>query len=229
MIKKQGHKIFNLIVMIIGVFILFGVLNNVYASDSVIYSANQDYVDEEEEKPIIDTGTMWSNVNVNNFFAIVRKNVAKWYIFFRYLALVVMLIILMVLCINLAFSTMTSKKISYKKMLIDWAVCFILLYLSHYFMIAIQYLNDFLLNIFRSFSNAINTDGKYDLFQTVKSRAYDIRFTIGYSGMILYITLVYLTIKYIYIYAKRFIYIIILTILAPITMLIYSVKKILTL
>lgn len=227
MLKKQSHKIFNLIIMIIGIFAMFSVLNVSYVYGDVMYSANQDHVEDEESIPV-DNGTMWSNINVNEFFREVRGNVAKWYQIFRYIAIAIMLIILVVLAIRLAFASLAPKKALYKKMLIDWLVCFILLFFSHYFMILIQYLNESLIKIFRMFSNTINTGGKYDLYQTVKSRAYDIKFTVGFSGMILYITLVYLTVKYAYIYSKRFILLVILTIIAPITMLFYSVQKILT-
>lgn len=227
MVKKQSHKIFNLIIMIIGIFAMFSVLNVSYVYGDVMYSADQDYVAEEESIPD-DSGTMWSNINVNEFFGVVRGNVAKWYQIFRYIAIAIMLIILVVLAIRLAFASLAPKKALYKKMLIDWLVCFILLFFSHYFMILIQYLNESLIKIFKIFSDTINTGGKYNLYETVKSRAYDIKFTVGFSGMILYITLVYLTIKYAYIYSKRFILLVILTIIAPITMLFYSVQKILT-
>ena len=229
MAKILNHKIFNLIIMIIAVLVIFGVPNISYASD-VKYQATQDYIDKDDSdvKKINQSQSIWSQINNNGFFQKVRANVAKWYVLFRYIAIAVMLGILVFLAIRLSMASLAPRKALYKKMLVDWVVCFILLYMSHYYMIFIQYLNDWILKLVREIGVAVYTNGKYDLYQTVKTRAYDIRFTIGYPGMLLYITLVYFTAKYIYIYAKRFILLIILTVMAPITMLFYSVQKVLT-
>lgn len=229
MAKIWNHKIFNLIIMIIAVFVIFGVPNVSYAED-VVYSASQDYVekDDSDVENINKKQSMWTQINNNEFFKDVRANVAKWYYVFRYMAIAIMLGILVVLAIKLALASLAPRKALYKKMLVDWLVCFILLFMSHYYMIFIQYLNDWILSIIRNIGVDVYTNGKYDLYETVKSRAYDIRFTIGFPGMFLYITLLYFTAKYIYIYAKRFILLIILTVIAPITMLFYSVQKILT-
>jgi len=227
MAKTLNHKIFNLIIMIIAVLVIFGVPNFSYA-DEVKYKATQDYVDEEDEgdvKKIAQPQSMWTQINNNGFFKLVRENVARWYYLFRYFSIAVMLLILVVLAIKLALASLAPKKALYKRMLLDWVVCFILLFMSHYYMIFVQYLNDWILNIIRTVSTTIY---KYDLYQTVKTRAYDIRFTIGFPGMFLYIALVYFTAKYIYIYIKRFLLLIILTVIAPISMLLYSVQKILT-
>jgi len=244
MAKKQNHKIFNLIIMIIGIIAIFGVPNFVYAdvnnpkfiddpidSGTSVYTADQDYVPEEDDDPNLKenkNGGLWKTINTNTFFTTIRSDVAKWYYVFRYIGIALMLILLLVISLKLAFASMAPKKALYKRMLLDWIVCFVLLFLSHYFMIGVQYLNETLLDIFRNLSNSINTDGKYDLYQTVKSRAYDVKFTVGFTGMFLYMALVWLTIKYIYIYAKRFILIVVLTILAPITTVFYSFQKILT-
>lgn len=229
MAKILNHKIFNLIIMIIAVLVIFGVPNISYADD-VVYSADQDYVekDDSDVDNIDQKKSMWSQINNNNFFKDVRTNVAKWYYVFRYLAITIMLGILVFLSIRLALASLAPRKALYKKMLWDWVVCFILLFMSHYYMIFIQYLNDWILKIIRTVGVEVYTNGKYDMYETIKSRAYDIRFTIGYPGMLLYISLLYFTAKYIYIYAKRFILLIILTVIAPITMLLYSIQKILT-
>lgn len=232
MVKKINHKIFNLIIMICIGICLISISSISYAQETkVIYGqdVDADYVPPQREDDAIKPSTsdnLWVRENNNDLFQDVRKNVAQWYYVFRYLSIAVMLVILIVLGIKLAISSIAEQKAIYKRMLLDWLVCFILVFMVHYFMIFVQFLNERLIYIFQNVSNSINAE--YGLYETVRSRAYDVKFTVGFTGMILYMMLVWFTGKYVLIYAKRFIIMVILTIMAPIVVLFYGVQKIFT-
>lgn len=232
MVKKLDHKIFNLIIMICIGICLISISSISYAQETkVIYGQDveTDYVSPEREDDAItpnSSGKLWLRENNNDLFKDVRKNVAQWYYIFRYICIAVMLVILIVLGIKLAISSIAEQKAIYKRMLLDWVVCFILVFMVHYFMIFVQFLNESLIDIFQKISDNLNLE--YGLYETVRSRAYDIKFTVGFTGMILYMMLVWFTGKYVFIYAKRFITLVILTIMAPIIVLFYGIQKIFT-
>ncbi|MBP3597089.1 MAG: hypothetical protein J6J60_06805 [Clostridia bacterium] len=234
MVKELNHKIFNLIIMICVGICLISISSISYAQETnVIYGEDieADYVPaERDDKSITESkaDTMWERQNNNTLFQEVRRNVAQWYYVFRYLSIAVMLVILIVVGIKLALSSIAEEKAVYKRMLVDWLVCFILVFMVHYFMIFTQFLNERLIYIFQNVSNNINGDIEYGLYETVRSRAYDSKITIGFTGMVLYMMLVWFNGKYILIYAKRFILMVILTIMAPIIVLFYGIQKIFT-
>lgn len=232
MVKKLNHKIFNLIIMICIGICLMSISSISYAQETkVIYGQDveTDYVPPDREDDAIEASSadkFWLRENNNDLFQDVRRNVAQWYYIFRYICIAVMLVILIVLGIKLAISSIAEQKAIYKRMLLDWVVCFILVFMAHYFMIFVQFLNENLIHIFQKVSDNLNLE--YGLYETVRSRAYDVKFTVGFSGMILYMMLVWFTGKYVLIYAKRFITLVILTIMAPIIVLFYAVQKIFT-
>ena len=66
------------------------------------------------------------------------------------------------------------------------------------------------------------------LYETIRTRAYEFRAGIGTSGMIMYMVLVYYTIRFTIIYFKRFFTVMILTIIAPLVGLSYAFTKVWT-
>lgn len=249
MVGKQNHKVFNLIVMIIISISMISVLNISYANEkefdvseniqvATIFQAednnpvtgtNRDYTppDADTNYEEDNSGSLWSRKNTNEFFKEVRKNVALWYTILRYMAIAIMLALLVVISIRMAFASLAEERALYKKMIMDWVTCFILLFFIHYFMMLVLYINETLVNMFKDFAMRMNPEPERGLYETARSRAYDVKFTIGFSGMFMYMALVYLTVKYIFMYAKRFIIMVILTIMAPIIVLFYAIQKIL--
>lgn len=202
------------------------------SGDIILAPVETDYIPKEDNdknlSEIDDDNALFSSVNNSSFTKAIKKNVAQWYYIFRYTAIAIMLVLLIILSIKMAITSVASQKALYKRMLVDWLVCFILLYFIHYFMIFVLYINESIINVIKKVSLTINTNGEYSLYETVRSRAYDWKFTVGFSGMILYMNLVWFTCKFVYIYAKRFITTIILTVIAPIIVLFYSLKKVLS-
>ena len=122
----------------------------------------------------------------------------------------------------MAISTAVEEKILYKRYLKDWLVSFIIVFCIHYVMIFVLDINEYLVGLFKtSMPNQEQT-----LYETVRTKAYELKFTSGIAGTIMYIYLVYLMIKYLFIYAKRYLTINILAVIAPLIGISYSIDKI---
>ena len=190
--------------------------------------------------PVVTYGASGSS-SQRGLMEIVREIVAEWYFIFRYFSIALMLIILIVLGIKVAISSIAEEKAKYKRMLVDWVVGFIIIFTIHYFMLFILTINEKCIKIIEDISGHLaerwvtaeeanlglkpSTQGLYEM---VRTRAYELRFSIGTSGMIMYMVLIYYTIKFVLIYFKRFFTILILTIMAPIMGLMYALNKILS-
>ena len=72
----------------------------------------------------------------------IRKGVASWYYVMRLIATAILLVILVYVGIRMALSTVASEKATYKKMLFDWAMSLAIIYVLHYLIIFVLYLND---------------------------------------------------------------------------------------
>lgn len=167
----------------------------------------------------------------------IRNLVSQWYYIFRYFSIVLMLILLIFLGIKLAITSSATGKAQYKRMLMDWVVGFVIIFGIHYFMILVLRINDACLNGIKSISDEIlekiasDSEGvvnSYGLYETIRTRAYEFRLGIGTSGMIMYMVLVYYTIRFTIIYFKRFFTLMILTIFAPLVGLSYAFTKVMS-
>ena len=68
--------------------------------------------------------------------------------------------------------------------------------------------------------------GEESLYDSVRSSAYAIKASVGWSGLIMYLILIYLLVKFLIMYFKRFLVVAILTFMAPIIGVTYSIDKI---
>ena len=84
-----------------------------------------------------------SNPAVNT----IRQNVAIWYYALRNLAIVISVGILIYVGIRMAISTVAEEEAKYKKMMKDWIVSIVLIFVLHYIMIFTIEINDVLVNI----------------------------------------------------------------------------------
>lgn len=167
----------------------------------------------------------------------IRNLVSQWYYIFRYFSIVLMLILLIFLGIKLAITSSATDKAQYKRMLMDWVVGFVIIFGIHYFMILVLRINDACLDGINSIKDEIlekiasDSEGivnSHGLYETIRTRAYEFRLGIGTSGMIMYMVLVYYTIRFTIIYFKRFFTLMILTIFAPLVGLSYAFTKVMS-
>lgn len=227
---KRNKKIFNLILAIILISMLFILLPNYSLAGAAdagmteIGGATAEGTEEIQEESS-DNGVMIT----------IQKLVGQWYYIFRYFSIAFMLVVLIYLGIKLAITSIAEEKAKYKRMLVDWVVGFIMIFGIHYFMAGVLTLNDICLsgiekingNLANDFIQEMDSDFTgSSLYETVRTRAYEFSIGVGTSGMIMYMVLVYYTIRFILIYFKRFFTLLILTIMAPIAALSYAFTKI---
>lgn len=199
------------------------------------------------------------NTNINqtglNVIQTLRDSITIWYYIFRYIVIIGMLLTLIYLGVRMAITTIAEDKAKYKKLLVDWLISFIIIFVIHYYIIFVVIGNDFLLGIFEDqiasqtnsgimddFDSSVieNTDNSNEtqentesilstqssLFNKIRDMAYSFKFTEGFLGTFAYIILVYYTIKFCIKYVKRMFNIYILIILAPLVALSYAFDKI---
>ena len=171
----------------------------------------------------------------------IKKLVATWYTIIRYLAIAAMLLVLIGVGIKMALSTIASDKAVFKQMLFDWCAGFIILFSIHYFMMFVIQVNEVLVNTIADSAQSINkvqmkqlgleeaefTDSELELkiYEEVRTRAYDAKVSNGMIGTVMYMSLVFLAFKYVVIYLKRLLTIIVLTLMAPAIGVAYALQK----
>lgn len=178
---------------------------------------------------------------------VLKKAIAGWYYTLRLISIMVMLVILMYIGIQLAIKSSASDKAVYKRMLTDWVVGMILVFCIHYVMLFIVNLNEVLVDAIaqlrtgttplavyeygleeRATKPITNEELEITLYDEVKTRAYDFKMTVGTTGMIMYMVLVYYAWKYSFIYLKRYLTVAVLTIMAPLVAVTYAYNKVRT-
>lgn len=175
--------------------------------------------------------------------------VAVWYYLIRLLAVAAMAVVLIFIGIKMAISTIASDKAVYKRMLVDWIVGIVLIFTMHYIMYFAITINEILVDIVRTSATAVNKvqlselaetsekskevektnqDVEIDVYEEIRTRAYDMKMTVGLVGMIMYITMVFMAFKYTLIYVKRWLTLAVLTLMAPGIGVAYALQKVIS-
>lgn len=164
-----------------------------------------------------------SVVDENGIIYIIKENVAMWYYIFRILAIVIMLLVLIYIGIRMAFSTVAEKKAVYKQMLVSWIAGFLLVFAINYIMYAVIQVNEMFINwIIPKYE----TGQEISLYESVRSKAYELKASTGFAGMIMYIILVYYGVRFLLVYFKRFLTVMILALLSPFVAVSYAIQKV---
>ena len=172
-----------------------------------------------------DFEVVQAELDENGIVYILKVSIAMWYYTMRILAVAAMLIVLLYLGMRLAFTTAAEGKAIYKEMLEGWVVGFILIFAMHYIMYAVILINEGLVSWIAEQMARLGGD-EISLYQTVRSKAYEIKASTGWSGTIMYLVLVYYAIKFLLIYLKRYFTIGILAIFSPVVALSCAIEKI---
>lgn len=150
-----------------------------------------------------------------------RRNYAKIYYIIFSICIVMMIFTMLGIGIATLVSSMPGKKAQYKEYLLDWLKGLATMLLSLVFVFFVIKINQFFLKILEEFSKTMLKDGilqeTASIYETVRTRAYDNKFTIGFPATVVYIILVWDTIKFSFIYIKRLIYTLILAVMGPIS------------
>ena len=182
---------------------------------------------------------------------LIKKTVAIWFRVITILAFAIMLVVLIALGIKSAISTLAGEKALYKSMLFDWVVGMAIISIIPFVMYFAITINEIAVGIVAEAADEVNrvqivhmteTDPdeidsnknitlsdqeiELDVYEAIRTRAYDAKLTVGMSGMVMYITLVYYAFRYTFMYLRRFLNLAILTIMGPGIGVAYAVQKI---
>lgn len=151
---------------------------------------------------------------------ILRKNYAGLYYAVYGIAIMLMLFMLVAIIISAMIQQTAKKKAQLKEFLLDWLKGFGTLLFSVIYVFFIIKFNNFLLKILLDMGPKYLDDGILNktasIYETIRTRAYDNKFSIGVPAAILYLILVWDTVKFSFIYIKRLVYLMLLAILGPI-------------
>lgn len=168
----------------------------------------------------------------DTFGKIMRTNISSWYKIILNFSLSVYFIGYLVIVLKLLADRTPQRMKTLKESIGRFILMFAVIYFLHYIMIAILLLNERGIGVAKSvgtmFSGIDMQNDEYDLYETVLSKAYELSSVPGTIGLIMYALLVYYTCKFVFVYARRFINIIILILLAPIIFVVSTIKKIIT-
>ena len=194
--------------------------------------------------------------SMNNSAYQLKDIISKWYYVIRNIAIIGLMLVLMYVGIRMLLSSIASEKAKYKQMLFDWLVAMCLVFVLHYFMVFANHFVDNIVSIFASTTETkmhvvaikdatqklkdavseINPDYVTDdgtiLWPTnmmgkirLEAQQYTGESTyIGYG--LCYVVLVFYTVFFTFTYLKRLLYLLFLTIIAPLVAFSYPLDKI---
>ncbi len=162
-------------------------------------------------------------VDENGIIYIIKENVALWYYIFRVISIIIMLLVLIYLGIKMAISTVAEKKAVYKQMLVSWIAGFTLVFAVNYIMFFIIYANE---SAISWITPKYESGEEISLYESVRSKAYELKASTGFAGMIMYMILVYYSIRFLFIYFKRFLTVMMLALISPFMGVSYALQKI---
>ena len=152
----------------------------------------------------------------------IRQQIALWYYIMRTIAISILLGILIFVGIRMAITTIASEKAIYKKALFDWATSLALVFLLHYIIRAVLWLNTSLVEIFKNIAADMDLD---NILSVLRSLAFDIDFTAGWGAVIVYAVITVQSLMFLISYIKRMLVIAFLIIISPLITITYSIDK----
>jgi len=151
---------------------------------------------------------------------VLHDAVRQWFYVIEVLSLAALLLVLIFIGIKGTITSIASEKAVYKRMFVDWVVGIIIVFSIPAIMWLILHFNAEMVKIVQKGMETItevnmkqlneNTDSsgtgkaltyssqqlEIDVYEAVRTRAYDAKLSVGLSGMIMYMTLVYFAIRY---------------------------------
>lgn len=162
----------------------------------------------------------------------IKEGITEVYFICRVLSLVLSVLVLIYIGIRMALSTVASDQAKYKKMFVSWVESIVVLFVMIYIMVAVIYFGEILTGIFYNIRNdLINADEGYGVFEdTIRTETWTKVFS--FSGLqltlwsIIYWCLLFLEIKFFWLYAKRLLMVGLLIIVSPLITITYSIDKV---
>lgn len=177
--------------------------------------------------------TNTNTANPEDNMLALRNVVAGWYVAIRMISIIGLLSVLVYLSIRMMLSGVAADKAKYKKMLMSWVVAMCLLFFLHYLMSFIMTLSETITSFVSTAGDtAINVNvgnGETEFSTNMIGLARfqvqhtDAMFKIAY--MVIYIMMVFYTLKFTWVYLKRMVSMAFLTLIAPLIALTYPIDK----
>lgn len=161
----------------------------------------------------------------------VNNTISKWYVSLRNLAIVILLSVLVYTGIRIVISSSADDKAKYKQRIFDWVVAMCLIFFMHYIMLftmtIVDTLNGTIGDAVTSIPVKISDGTQFNTSLTglVRLQAQYSDFSSKVTFMIFYIALVVYTVKFSWIYLKRLVTMMFLTIIAPLVAMTYPIDK----
>lgn len=189
--------------------------------------------------PVLDANFLKSNMRElptdqgENTMQSLRNVVASWYVAIRMMAIVGLLSVLVYLAIRMMISGIAADKAKYKKMFMDWLVAMCLLFFLHYIMSFAQTISETLVGMISSAGETAIDVSVGDMTQFSTNLIGVVRFQMQHvdtiqqvTYFVIYIMMVFYTIKFTWIYLKRMLTMAFLTLIAPMVALTYPIDKV---
>ena len=157
----------------------------------------------------------------------IRTGIRNWYWVTFTLSAIILFVILIYIGIRMAISTIAEKRAVYQKMLTNWFVSMVILFMLHFIIRATLFLNTQLVKIFADASTAAGggIDANH-MYTSLQLKALLPAATVSWASVIVFFCLVILTLMFLFIYIKRMLTICFLVVIAPLITVTYSIDKI---
>ena len=167
-------------------------------------------------------------LKINNNNKIIKENISQLYYMCRILALIIGLAVLVYIGIRMAISTIASDQAKYKKMLIGWFESIVIIFAMPYIIAFLFIIQEALLGVFFELRESIV--GTEDVFENIV-RCNVVSLVFSTAGLeltkwsIIYWVLLYMEIKFLWTYTRRFFMIGFLIAIAPLVTITYPIDK----
>ena len=170
-----------------------------------------------------------SKIVLNNVVNKLKENVSIWYVSVRNIAIVLSALILIYIAIRLAISLSASNKpaevAKYRKMITSWLIGIILIFLVHYLVRILFYINDVIINFIYNIIPKGTTGENIEKIILVDSWNHiaGARGINKLAYVVLYWAIVYYEVKFFIMYLKRLLSTFFLMIIGPLVCMIYPI------
>lgn len=160
---------------------------------------------------------------------IIKGNVLKYYAFTRTISIALSLFVLIYIGIRMAISTVASDRARYKKMLVNWVVALVLVFLMHVIIITISYVLQMFLDFVNKIAswdafNGVNNfeEGIYgDALKGLNTKGFNV-----IAAAVLVYVITWYQVKFFFYYLHRTLEVNFLVIISPLVTITYPIDKI---
>jgi len=161
----------------------------------------------------------------NSIEYIIRENVAGWYYALLNVATAVMVLVLIYVAIKIAISVIPQEEAKYKKGLADWGVSLAILIFMHFIIIAILTMNNMLLDLIANSMGEGDNGFTMFSFAEVATSAKSLNVIESLTNIVVYIVIIYTTIRFLIMYFHRLFKVMMLTIFSPLMVISYAIER----